>query len=217
MHSTRPGKLNNVDPITRDSRLAVAILLFGLAVASLGASLGLNVWPGIEFVDVTGRKGGIEVVVWLFGFAPTIAVIFWASAPPPSQQSLVLAGWTVTIAALTWTLRASLSWQLSFSDALSWSGFLTVAMALPCAIALAWRLLRSAESVLMLRLRWLIGLALLFVLAPGPLLNLGAALHPLSVDLFALHFDRLAGLGFTPVLSDFVRQTLSLPQWVGLA
>ena len=205
------------DQVTRDTRLAVAILLPGLGIAVLGALLGLNGWPGADIARAAQGKDGAAILAGLYGYTPAFAVTFWASRPPLRQQQWVLAGWLVTMAVLGWALRSSLPWRLDASGDFSWPMFLTAGLALPSAIALLWRLFRPSDSTLTRRLRWLVGLSLLLMLAPAPIVHLGTALHPLTLDLLAMHFDHLCGLGFTPQLSELVQRTPGLPQLVGTA
>ncbi len=205
------------DPITEDSRLAVCILLVGLGVAWLGALLGLNFAPTATIELALSQASGLATMMGLYGNAPVFAVMFWASAPSLRQQRGVLVGWALTMAALCWALRDRLPRSLEATGDFSWTFFLAAGLAIPCAMALLWRAVRPQGQALALRLRWLLALGALFLLVPAPILNLSATLHPLTLDMLALHFDHLAGLGLTPALFDLVQRVPLLPQLMGSA
>ena len=98
---------------------------------------------------------------------------------------------------------------------------LATSLAIPASAGLLWRsagpLAEDDDPQLVLRLRWLVLLALMFMAFPQPALSLTSALHPHTFDLYALHFDRIAGLVIAPWLRDQIESIFALPTLVRLA
>lgn len=89
---------------------------------------------------------------------------------------------------------------------------------LPFLILRAFRAGTAAvDSTYELRLRWLLILTAIFTLEPMAALDLTATLHPHVFDAYALRFDAAAGLGFTPLLVEWIDAIPTLPQLISNA
>lgn len=207
------------DPLVRDARLATAIFLAGLGLLLLGAALGLNYWPGESLWRAARSASAQQFFVASAGYSIIFGPMFWASAPSRAQQLAVFGGWVATSVGLWALLREQVPLSWGDRSMYPWPIFLASALALPAAVLLAWRIVRTwpAPTLIDARLRLLCLLCLLFVLVPVPALNLTATLHPLTFDLHALHFDRVSGLGFTPALVAAVDQVPGLADAAGTA
>lgn len=212
---TRPD-----DAVLNDSRLAGALFAAGAALLLVGAIFGLNAWPGQRLAAAAASGSGKELFLAFHGYALVLLVLFWGSRPGRlARWCVVLAG--SAVAAGLW-LRFDAELKFSWSDS---AGFpmpmlLATAFALPAVVCLAVRIARNATAgagAFELRLRWLFALSLLFMMVPHSALSLSATLHPNTWDMFALHWDRAAGIGVTPEVVRLVDAVPALPQLVAMA
>jgi len=214
--STAPSN----DPVLRDSWLAAKLFAAGTAALLLGAALGLNSWPAQQIVVSALSGSGKDLFVAFHGYALVLLVLFWGSRPKRHERWLSLGAGAV----ISFVLWRMLDHELDFAWA-DPKGFpilmlLAVAFALPAVVFLVWRSVRvaSADDVAFdARLRLLFVLALLFMMVPQPALSLTATLHPLTFDIYAMHWDAAAGIGVTPALVGFIDAVPGLPQLVTLA
>lgn len=208
------------DPVLADSLLAAKLFVLGGIALLLGAALGLNSWPAQQIVEAAVRGSGKDLLVAYHGYALVVLVLFWGSRPRRFDRWACLAVGSLIAWALWARFDAELRISWSESAAFPAPMLLAVAYSLPALLLLAWRQVRrapDADRPFEARLRWLFVLALLFMMVPQPALSLTATLHPYVFDLHALHWDRAAGIGITPVLTTFVDTVPALPQLLSLA
>jgi predicted membrane-bound spermidine synthase len=214
--------LVSMDPVVADSRRAALLFAVSVALLMAGAALGLNTWPfGAQLLALaTGNV--IEILFVLDGFALVLAILFWGSRPSAKTQWAALVGWLLVTPAVAHALdgRIPLSWAPG-QDGLPVTAFAVSTLGLALLPTFAWRigqpLTRAADPMLEARLRWMVGLSVLFLAVPLPALSLTATLHPHTFDLFLLHWDRAAGLNFTPELIRAIDAVPVLPQLVETA
>ncbi len=209
------------DPVLRDSKLAAGLFFLGAAGLLLGATLGLNTWPAQALVTAALQGSGKDLFLAFHGYAIVLAVLFWSSSPSPKAQRTVLLGWVAATAILWMALHESMPMAWTDMELFPAPMFLATTLAIPSSLALLWRVSlpasTGARAELDARLRWLVVLAILFMMVPLPALNLTANLHPHTFDLFALHWDRVAGLAFAPDLIAGVDAVPGLRNVVGMA
>jgi spermidine synthase len=207
------------DLVLRDARLAGGAFLLCALAMLLGASIGLNTWPGqsmwlaMQGADMADLLHGLQTLSIVF------VVLFWGSAPPRQLKSAVLLAWAA-VSALAW-LGLAEARQLLWPHPSAGSVFLyfVTTLAMPSAAATLWRVSNWSDDAGpdTARLRWLVVLTLLFIVASQPLLSLAATFHPTTLDAYALHWDQAAGLAFTPALIRAVEAVPGLPVLVSLA
>lgn len=208
------------DPLLRDSRLAAYLFLLGSLILLPAALMGLESWPGQEIIQALVSAHPQRILAILGSSGYVLAAIFWASHPGRrSRWSVVLAWGVLTL--LAWIgLGDALNLGLSGSRGFPVDLFLLATMAPACLLALGWRVSRNvsggADHAYEMRLRWLVILALLFLLQPAAGLQL-TALHPRTFDLVALRFDHLAGLNWTPWLTKWIDEVPGLSRLIHLA
>lgn len=210
------------DPILRDSRWAACLFAVSVAFLLVAAALGLTDWPAKSLATAASSGSGKEMFLALNGYALIACTLFWGSAPSARQQRLVVLGSLITLPVFWFLLREVLP--------ISWTGgtdfpaplFVATALALPCALALAWRCIRPGAGRLVVspneaRLRWLALLSVLFAMVPHSALGLTATLHPYTFDMFALQWDRAAGLNIAPLIVRTVEQVPGLSEILHMA
>ena len=209
----------SIDPGVRDSRLAAIIFSVCFIGLLAGASLGLNLWPAQAFFMAAQGTSARDFFFAFQAFALVLVLLFWCSAPRPRERRLVLLGWLATIFALYIAVpetRPVFEPKLNLPSLVL---FLAGTLAIPSLLAILVRIFgpHRDRDVATQRFRWLVGLTLLFILVPQPALSLTAAVHPYTFDAFALHFDRIAGLAWTPWIIHAVNRLPGLSQLVELA
>ena len=195
-----------------DSTRAVWIFLVGATLLLLTAALGLNPWPMQDIASAVWHLSGKEIFVVLSGYSSGLTMLFWAGRPSRVAQWTVFLCWPV-VSAILWRAYASdlhITWE---SDPAGFSAtmWLVFSMAIPATVLLAIRLVRpppqGADLVFESRLRYLTVLTLLFFMVPRSAVALTATLHPFTYDMYALQWDRAAGLNFTlPLLRSEERR-----------
>lgn len=206
------SSLSTVDDASlRDSRRAAWLFFIALSALTLGSALGLNAWPGEVWRRAIASGEATAFYKAFEGSAVLMSALYFAARPPARSVLAVAAAWLM-IAIGCGVMRPA--WLPDLSSPLTLAFALASAFQVPALIALSLRTLFAVGSgpdpLFERRLRWLFGLILLFYLTPQAALTLSAALHPLTLDRFALNFDRAAGLMFTPALREAVRQVPGL-------
>ncbi len=207
------------DLVLRDSRQANRVFMVCGLFLLVGAAIGLNTWPGQQFSPIAQVAGTRDLLFAFQTFAVYFVALFWGSAPRRQLKIAVLIGWAA--------ISALFAWSVADARAMIWPSpaagplylFFIATLAVPSLLATLWRMAMPAaeDAALLARLRWLALLALLFIFVPQPLLSLTATLHPQTFDLYALHFDRAAGLDITPALTALVDRMPPLAGWVTFA
>lgn len=207
------------DPLIADARLAAIVFAVGLAGLLIGATLGLNNWPGQAFAIAAGRATVKDFFFAFHGYTIVLSVLFWGSKPSLRAQRAVIAGWVLTTAALWALLHESVAMSWSDPAGFPMPMFLATSLSLPCVIAMLWRALGPwrSNNAFEVRLRWLMLLAVLFMLVPQAALSLTATLHPHTLDLLALRFDHLAGLTFGPTFLALADRIPAMRQVLDMA
>lgn len=186
------------DPICRDGRLASRLAMSVFVLLTLAAALGLCDYPGRTLLGAVFLGSGMDRFVALNSAGILLSAIFWGSRPSLSMQRSVLLAWPLSWAALWFALGDIFQPFHPFH--------LAASLAIPCLAALIWRVSlchrAGREDLVGLRLRSLLLLLLFSLMSSGPALQLSAALHPATYDVYALAFDRAAG--FTG-LGEFAR------------
>lgn len=208
------------DPLLRDSRLAAYLFLLGSLILLPAALMGLESWPGQEIIQALASAHPQRILAILGSSGYVLAAIYWASCPGRRSRWAVLIAWGA-LTLLAWIgFGDALKLNLSGSQGFPIDLFLLATMAPPCLLALGWRVSRSAsggaDHAYEMRLRWLVALALLFLLQPAAGLQL-TALHPRTFDLIALRFDHLAGLNWAPWLIKWLDEIPGLSRLIHLA
>lgn len=209
-------------PVDRDSRIAALIFLFSFGVLACGAALGLNPWPGAEIFQALSAGSVSSTFVSLSGNAIAICVIFWGSRPSILAQRTVLLVW-IFLSVVLWCWLTP-EFQLGWFDSTLFPAvmFLAGTLSIPCSLALLIRLTKQKYSVspdpqFEQRLRWLVVLTLLFIVTPRAALGLSATLHPVTFDLYALHWDHVAGISISPWLSSVIESIPGLAEVIWMA
>lgn len=217
MHS----EVTAADPVGLDARYAAGLFAMGTGLLIAGAAIGLNTWPAQQLISAVVGGDGKNLFLAFHGYALVIAVMFWGSRPSPSSQRAVVAGWILCTAGLGYLLRDDLPPGWFDTRLFPAPMFLATTLAIPCLVALAWRCSRplnaSAAPCFEMRLRWIVVLALLFMMVPQPALNLTATVHPLTFDRYALAWDRAAGVSFTPALMQIAQTIPGVEEVLALA
>lgn len=214
--STAPSN----DPVLRDSWLAAKLFAAGTAALLIGAALGLNSWPAQQIVVSALSGSGKDLFVVFHAHAPVLLVLFWGSRPKRHERWLSLGAGAVISFMLWRMLDHEFDSAWADPEGLPILMLLGVALALPAVVFLVWRSVRvaSADDVAFdARLRLLFVLALLFMMVPQPALSLTATLHPMTFDIYAMHWDAAAGIDVTSSLVGFIDAVPGLPQLVTLA
>lgn len=209
------------DAVWRDSRSAAALFAVASALLLVGAVIGLNSWPAQDTARSLANANAVQTFLALHGYSLVIVVCFWGSRPSHRLQVAVLAAWGLTTPVLWHYVGAQLWAGTHPARGFPIEMFLASSLAVPCLFALLWRVSQCPagpmETEFALRLRWLVALALLFTLIPQAALSLTWTLHPHTYDLFALHFDRSAGLNVAPALISAIHDLPGLRQLVSIA
>lgn len=215
-----PARARFDDSILNDSRLAAALFAAGAVALLVGAALGLNDWPAQRLVAAAASGSGKELFFAFHGYALVLLVLFWGSRPGRlARWSVVLAGSAVAVG-LWLRLDAELNFTWGGAPGFPMPMMLATAYALPALVCIVIRVAHDAAAgcdAFGMRLRWLFALTLLFMMVPQSALSLTATLHPSTWDMFALHWDRAAGIGLTPEVVQLVDAVPALPQLVAMA
>lgn len=209
------------DQISADARRAFKVFVVGALLLLFGSATGLNSWPLHDVVSAAATGDPLRLYGALLGYAGVPVVLFWASRPAPVMQWLVLGTWIACSIGLEQVWRQELNIGWVESGGVPPTIFLMSTLMPGCLLALIWRMFgpppAGADPVFETRLRWLVLLAMIFLVVPSPALEVTAALHPATFDLHLAHWDRAAGLNFTPSLIAWIDAVPALPQAVGLA
>jgi spermidine synthase len=204
----------------KEIRLAFQLFTASLIFLSLGASIGLNSWPG-SFLLGTIANPTLRGIFLFFSALGLIAVAtFWGSLPGIRAQRAVLIAWPITTVVLWLILRneAKIGW---FSDAdVDILTLVITGMGIPALAALVWRALHARcnpDNAVESGLRWLLIMSFMFIMVPQSALDFTVTLHPKTYDLFALKFDAAAGWNIVPWLVDTVDAALGAKEVLGLA
>lgn len=196
-----------------DSVSATHVFLVGGAILLFGAVFELNSWPAQYTLKAILNGLSIkDIYVAYTGYGITLIALFWGARPSRAAQWIAMLSWPLVCAFLWWTLDAEAHFfqldSTGFPIVMKLVNLVSVAMAIPASVLLGVRLLKATplgvDPVFETRLRYLGCLVLLFNMVPLSALGLTAALHPSTFDMYALHWDRAAGLNFTPWLVDVV-------------
>jgi predicted membrane-bound spermidine synthase len=210
-----------------DSAHATRVFLVGAMILLFGAVFELNQWPAQSVIKAlgSGELSIRDIFVIFNGYGIALIVLFWGSRPSRAAQWAFLFSWPF-VCVLFWQKLDTEAhfFQLDstgFPSILMVVSLLSVAMAIPATVLLGIRLLRTmpegADPVFEIRLRYLVCLVLLFNLVPLSALSLTAALHPFTFDMYALYWDRAAGLNITPWLIDAVNSIPASRQLMEMA
>jgi spermidine synthase len=208
VHCTMP------DRFVDDSRLSFRIFMVGLGVVLAAALVGLATWPHQALGDALVGGSRYATFIAIQGFSLIFVILFWGGRPPAWQCWTVLVIWLPMAWAIWVWLHGGPAADLADAGRLFIPNVLTVGMAVPCVALMVWRLLRPPASLgeFERRWRWLAVLTLLFTMLPPSALTLTGRLHPFTLDLNALHFDRLAGLDFRVPFNDAINAVPGL--WI---
>ncbi|MDR3479190.1 MAG: phosphatase PAP2 family protein [Burkholderiaceae bacterium] len=193
-----------------DLKRALWISIAGFTVLLFTAAFDLNAWPMRELASAVWHMSGKEIFFIFARYGTILVMLFWAGRPSRFAQWTVFLSWPV-VSALLWRIFASdlhITWydEPNGVSALFW---LIGSMAVPVTVLLAIRVLRpprqGADLGFESRLRYLTGLSVLFLTVPISAVQLTATLHPLTYDLYALHWDHAAGLNITYPILEFAK------------
>lgn len=202
------------DPIVGDTRLALRLSTVTLGVLLLCSALGLCSWPGQWIADAMREGTATQVMTLVNSVVVLLSVLFWGSRPPRIQVLVALvAGVLVTV-----LLAAVFRPVFNPLDPLH----LVMSMGLPCAALLLWRVAQSYRGpsigLIDARLRPTLVVMLVSLLIASPALELSAALHPQTFDVYALAADHALGLAAPlSAFSHWVQTTASVKQLLWLA
>ena len=204
-----------------DLRTAAFIFFMSFCVLSLGAFLGLNLWPGQELFD-SASGGMLSVFSAISGSSIPICVVFWGGRPSVLERRVVFFLWSVISVVFWFFLKGKLEISWFERDTFPGVMFLATTLGIPCFLALVVRVFRRSEknepgALFEHRLRWLFILTVFFIVTPRSALSLSAILHPVTFDLYALHWDHAAGLGITPLLTQWIDSVPGLADIVRMA
>ena len=148
------------------------------------------------------------------GYALTLVIAYWGDLPVTSRR-FVFATWAV-LAPASDTCGGTSCPSAGRPAATSFT-YLATAMAIPCAVAMLLepavrgrrptRFSRAAAA-------GSIVLAMLFATVPQSALDVTTSLHPYTMDLYALAWDRAAGLNFAQAQVREIDGVLGLSQFV---
>ncbi len=207
------------DPVLADSRLSALLFGLGAVLLAFAAKAGIATWPGAELFASLTAGGPIDVFVAIRGYALTLVIAYWGGRPSVTSRRFVFATWAVLAPGLAYLWRDQL--PIGWVDPRHYPSitYLATAMAIPCAVAMLleplfarWR--PAADEAFARRRRWLIVLAMLFATVPQSALDVTTSLHPYTMDLYALAWDRAAGLNFAQALVREIDGVLGLSQFV---
>jgi spermidine synthase len=209
------------DQFAVDAAHATRVFVIGSLVLLLGAAFSLNSWPMEGIAAAIWHMSGEALFKAFYGYTILLIVLFWGSQPSRTSQWIVLLSWPVFTVLLWYTLDTQLHFSFLDSDGFPAVMLLCVAMAIPAGGLLCGRLLQplslAAEPAFEIRLRYLVALSLLFMMVPTSALTLTATMHPFTYDMYALHWDRAAGLNVTPWLIETINSIPLMPQIVIMA
>lgn len=209
------------DSVVLDSRLATIIFVASAVALLPGAALGVNVWPAGPLIEAAVSGSAKDLFLAFHGYSLVLAVLFWGSRPNRRLAAVVFAAWIVVTPVLYWALGDSLKFDWTNGEGVPANMLLATSLAIPAGAGLVWRTVRTVSAVddpaFEQRLRWLVVLTALFMIAPQPALSLTSTFHPFTFDLVALRFDHLAGLGITPWLHERIEAIPVLPPMLKMA
>ncbi len=204
-----------LEPMRADARRAALIFLVGLVLLLGAAITGLVPYPGqkqwLEAFEVGGRVS----FPFIYAYASLAIFIFWATAPDVWERRVAFLSWPVLALGLKLRYFADADMlrlvQSGDVNALHW---IVGSLALACVVPLLWGCIKPTSDPAMRQLigrrRDLVLLTVMFSFVPSTALTMTAALHPQTWDLYALQFDRAAGVSTMPALVPWLKRSIVL-------
>ena len=211
-----------LEPMRAEARRAAFIFSIGLAVLIAAATTGLVAYPGQKQWFEAFEVGGRVSFPFIYAYASLAIFVFWATAPDVLERRVAILSWPVVAFAMKQRYfgNVDMSQVILAGDikALHW---ILASLALACVAPLLWgcfkRPVDPVARELVGRRRDLMLLTVMFAFVPSSALTMTAALHPQTWDLYALQFDRAAGISPIPTLVPWLKHSIVVDKILFLA
>ncbi len=170
----------------------------------LTSALDLNPWVFREILSPIASLNAATIYAALVGYSLLVNMIFWGSQPCRAHRWAVIISWPICTTIFYLALDKTISFSIGGANEHSLIMLISGGMALPALCSLILRCTnfsgRNEDPVFETRLRYVLFLSLLFTGVPYSALELTISLHPMTYDLYALHWDGALGLNITKQL-----------------